>query len=707
MKQLIISILIALILLLHTHATRAQDSTLAAVTVTAAKPYIIQRTDKIIVNVAQSPLAAGGNMYEAVKRVPGIVDAQGLQFRGRQVTVYMDDKPVRLSGEELQSYLSAMPAGTVDRIEVIPHPTSRYEANGGVVINIISAKSKDFGANGVFTAGVGAGKYGRYNSGLTLNFRSEKLSLYTSYDLQYTKMRNNSTTTRRFNDTYQVFEDQSALSQSYSHTFKTGFDYTINKNSSFGMLVRGSLNNRNKDINNLSHQYYINQQSDTFSTTTTINHNQYFTPAVNLYYKIKNLTINADLFNYAKDWKDNFSTRFMDASNKEYRTPYLLKDNSPARNISGSLSADYSSRLGTIQYETGLKAILTRTDNNVAWEIYNGNSWTNDTTHTNHFIYDENIYSAYLNLNRTLGKLNIQAGLRAEHTYTKGNSVTLKQEKTSRYTNLFPNLNLTYAQSANHQFSFSYSRNIERYGFSIVNPFIIYQSQYSYYQGNPDIKPCFYHNFELSWACRNEWMASFGYSYYQDVPAEIYKKDPNGKAMVVTYDNVSSAAQLTLNLTWTKSLLKGRLSTSNTFGGLHAGYHAPASTGLNNTSYTAYLSSNNRILFNHGWKAEVNANYYSPMAVGAYSFLSQFDMGAGLSKSILKNKGTLALNVTDIFNTGKRRYTAASFGTTSVTRDNAETRFIKLIFTYKFGNSHVKPIHTRQTGLEDIKDRMN
>jgi len=715
--QIIPTILAAFILLLNTHTIQAQDSTahkamdsarqLQTVSVTAVTPFIIQRTDKVIVNIAQSPLAAGGNVYEAVKRVPGIIDLQGLQFRGRQVTVYMDDKRVRLTGEELQNYLSAMPANTVDRIEVLPHPSSRYEANGGIVVNIISAKSKDFGINGVLTAGGGAGNYGRYNTGLSLNYRSPGLSLYGSYDLLNTKTRNGSKISRSFNDAYQIFENQSTLSTGTSHTFKTGFDYTINKNSSVGMLVRGSLSGRTRNTTDLSRQHYYIQTLDSFSDVTTVNRPQYFTPAVNLYYKIKDLTINADYFSYAKDWKDDFTTRYTDAYAMEYRAPYLLRDNSPARNKTKSLSADYSIHAGNVSYEAGAKAILTRTDNDVAWETYNNGSWINVPTRSNHFIYSENIYAAYLTLARTFGKFNVQAGLRTEHTYTNGNSITLKKETTNRYTNLFPSLNVAYSPSASHQLSFSYSRNIERYGFSIVNPFIIYQSQYAYYQGNPNIKPSFYHNLELSWAYHNEWMASFGYSHYVQTPAEIYKKDPGGNAMISTYDNVSSADQLTVNITWTKSLLRGHLSTSNTFGGLHAGYHAPDSTGLNNTSYTAYLSSNNRILLGHGWKAEVNMNYYSPMAIGAYRFRPQFEMGAGLSKSIMKNKGALTLNVTDILNCSKRRYTTSSFGVASTTRDNTETRFVKLVFTCKFGNSQVKAARTRQTGIEEIKNRMN
>ncbi|HEY8971555.1 MAG TPA: hypothetical protein VIM64_20775, partial [Puia sp.] len=101
MKQLI-----AALLLLFTHTIQAQvDSAkqLQAVSVTAAAPFIIQRTDKVVINVTQSPIATGGNAYEAIKRAPGITDIQGLQFRGRQISVYIDDKPVRLDGEELKN----------------------------------------------------------------------------------------------------------------------------------------------------------------------------------------------------------------------------------------------------------------------------------------------------------------------------------------------------------------------------------------------------------------------------------------------------------------------------------------------------------------------------------------------------------------------------------------------------------------------------
>jgi hypothetical protein len=72
----------------------------------------------------------------------------------------------------------------------------------------------------------------------------------------------------------------------------------------------------------------------------------------------------------------------------------------------------------------------------------------------------------------------------------------------------------------------------------------------------------------------------------------------------------------------------------------------------------------------------------------------------------MTGKATLSLNVTDLLNTAKRRYSAASYGTLAVTDNRAETRFVKLTFVYRFGNTGIKTSRPRRTGLEEIKRRM-
>jgi len=66
---------------------------LKTVTVNTAKPFITQTTDKIILNIAESPLSAGSNAYEALLRAPGVMElGNTLPFRAKTVAVWVDGK---------------------------------------------------------------------------------------------------------------------------------------------------------------------------------------------------------------------------------------------------------------------------------------------------------------------------------------------------------------------------------------------------------------------------------------------------------------------------------------------------------------------------------------------------------------------------------------------------------------------------------------
>ncbi|MCG2617513.1 TonB-dependent receptor [Terrimonas sp. NA20] len=684
-----------------------EQKEMAGVTVSSAKPFILQKNDRITVNVSQSPIVAGGNAYDAVKKAPGVTDFQNLQFRGKNVTVYINDKPARLGGEELKNYLSSMPANTVERVEVIPNPSAKYEANGGPVINIILAKSKDLGTNGILTTGAGAGRYPRLNSGLSVNHRTADLNIYGSYDLLQNKTRSVIRADRSFNPLFSVSDEQRSFDELQSHSAKAGLDYTINKRSSAGVLVRGVFTDKNKFSKNMSET-----TRDSSSLVTSEGQSDVSTIATNVYYKTKigktgDLSVNADYFDYGKTRKDQFTTRYYDAKQSEYAAPYRLRASAPADNKIGSFSADYLFSAGKIRYEAGAKAVMTRTDNTSDWEKNANGSWEDDVQRSNRFIYKENVYAAYVSASGSKGKFDVEAGLRMEYTDASGHSVTLKQENSNDYISLFPSLTVSFNESEKQQYSFSYRRRIERFGFDIVNPFIVYQNQYAFYQGNPFIKPSFSDNLSLGWTYGNEWMASIDYGHFTDALAEVYKKAGNGEAMISTFENIASADQLSLNVSYTKSLFNGKLTTSNTLGGLYAKYNAPAGTDLSNAALAVFLSSSNMVSIGKIWRGELSAAYYSPMQFGAYQFRSQFFASLGFSRTLLDKKATLGVSLTDIFNSNKQRYNVSSYGVQSVNKSMPETRFIKLNFTYRFGNKNVKAAKNRQTGIDEMKKRMS
>ena len=692
-------------------AMTQQPKTLNGVVVIASKPLITMRSDKIIVNVEQSPMAASENIYQTIKRSPGVMDMQGLKLRGKTVTVYVNGRPLRLAGQELENYLSAIPANTVESLELMPNPSAKYEASGAAIINIVLAKNKNLGTNGTLNVGTGVGHHLLYNGGVSLNYRTEKFNVYGSYDYMHSRTDAENTTTRYISQGLTVNDLQSVNNNLNSHTYKLGFDQTLSKRSSWGMLIRGNFNQKETDMNNNSLLSGTALKDDSSSRLFRENTSRIHTPSANVYFKTligkqKNeLSFNADYFNYDKNWNNNMLVRFYDENKMEYGTPQLVRSLSPANNQVLSFNGDYSFKVTKLKFETGVKSIFTKTDNDLLWETFNQNNWEKDNNRSNRFIYKENIHAAYLNGYRSYGKFDLQAGLRAEYTENEGNSVTLQQIKKNDYISFFPSLSVGFNLSEKQQYSASYSRKIERFGFDIVNPFLVYQSQYQYYQGNPAIRPSYSHNVDLSWMYNNSWMANISYSKYKDALAEVYRKDENN-ITIGSFDNVSGATQVLAGLSYNKGFLNGKIYTSVNLNGLYAKYNAGTTTNLDNSTIAIMASNSTIYKPADTWKTELSISYSSPWRFGAYDFKSQFYMGMGVSKTILQKKGTLTLNVSDIFNTNKSRYQIESYNVLANQRNNPETRFLKLTFSYKFGNQQVKAARNRRTSMDEMKNRM-
>ncbi len=686
--------------------------TLQTVTITAAKSFVVQKNGNIVLNVAESPIAAGGRVYDVLKRAPGVTIQNGeLQFRGKKVTVLLDGRHTNLDGEQLNNLLTTMVANGIATIELIPNPSARYDAKGGAVINIISAKNKKFGINGSVTAGIGGGFYGRYNGGLGLNYRNQRINAFGNYDYQHQQYYSDVYSNRSLNNLASISESTYAVTRRDNHSFKGGFEYAFDSRHTIGVLVRGVVGIGHKSSGILSALHNGGDMADSFSRSGMRNYSRIATPSINIYYKAildssgRELNLNADYFTYNKNWNDDFTTRYYDPKGQEYTTALLLRDQSPARNTVRAFSADYSHPFKGGKLEGGLKTTFTTTDNDIRWEQQVGGAWETDTGKTNHFIYRENILAAYMSLGKTLNKWGFQGGLRVEQTNTTGDLVTKQIVDHRNYFNIFPTAAVTYDPSENHSFSFSYRKSIQRFQFDVVNPFIAYQSQYSYYQGNPAIRASIAHNFEISHAFKNQLFSSIGYAHYTDALAEVFRNGPVAGSVISSSENVGTVDAVSANISWSKSLLKGKWSTTNSVSTFYGKYNTPQKE-QNDARVTANISSENIVLLPKGFKAEVYASYTSPMIIGVFRIQSVYSVDLGLSKSILQGKGNIAFNVSDVFNTDRSRYEVRSFGIQSFYRVKKESRFIKLVFTCKFGNRNVKVNSNRKTGVENESRRM-
>lgn len=698
----------------QTPAAKKDTQNLKAVTVSAAKPFITQSRDKIILNVSESPTSAGTTAYDVLLRAPGVLaDASGnIQVKGQSVNVYIDGRPSNLTNEELKNMLTGMSSAGIDKIEIIGNPSARYDAHGGAVINIKTIKSKNYGTNGVFNAGAGFNRYGRANTGISLNHRTEKVNVYGSYDFMYNSQAYNNTSIRYISPELTIRENELNIRERNNHSYKLGVDYDISKRTSIGFLARGYTNFRDLSVKNTS--TLTTPSADTVSTVHTNGYARFFNPSANAYLRTtldkagkKELVLNADYFQFQKTWRDDYITAFFDEKLTEYKPQSLLRDNSPGDNTITSFTADYSQPWKKGKLELGLKTNFTTTDNDVNWENKTETGWKTDEGKTNRFIYKENINAAYASYSRAFKKYSITAGLRAEQSNTKGTSVTLNQTNSRSYFNVFPNLSIGYNKSLKQQFSLAYRKSIVRYGFDFVNPFIIYQSQYSYSQGNPYLTPQINHTVEFSHVYNFKLFTSLSYTRATNSLAPVYRQDPATNLLVSSYENLAGNDVLVLTTTYNKTFFK-KWTSVNTLGGFYVKYRfAGPALGSDNSTVTAFLSSNNIISLPKKFTLEVTGTYRSPFASGIYRMNPMFFVNAGISKPVAKGQGSIKLNAQDIFQSLKIENTVKNYQSvngvfTSVTG----TRYVNLAFTWKFGNKAVKATRVRKSNIEEERTRM-
>lgn len=686
---------------------------LQGITVSSKKPFVVISADKTTLNVAQSAIAAGSNVYDIIKKAPGIAEqGDALLLKGKSVKVLINGRPSNLSGEDLKNYLSSMPGTTVEKVELLPNPSSRYDAQGGSVINIVLAKSKTLGTNYTATIGAGTGKFIKANTGLDVNHRSKKINIYGSYNFVHSREYSSGNSTR-------YLADGSISSAEYgerdrnSNNYRVGLDYEISKRSTAGFLLNGYFNSRKREADNTALLHHNNNPEDSLSKVHTNSKVYLNGPTVNLFYKTKldskgrELALNADYMNFHKTWDDAFTNRYFNGKGLEYIQPSFISNSSPSNINVYAFTADYVQPSKKGKWEAGIKSSYTIADNAVNWQTNTGSGWVNDEGKTNRFIYKEWVNAGYLNYGTIIRKWDIQAGLRAELTHTSGNSVTLQQLHNNDYLNLFPNLSVQFNKNDNNQFGFSYRKSIYRYGFSYVNPFIVYQNRYAYSKGNPFIKPELSDNLELSYTFKQAYSVSLNYTHGRRSLGEVYLQG-DSNVTISSYGNYKSSDIVYISLSANQPIGKHWTTSINPMAGymtLNSSSDAITATANKNVLVTQ-VNWMNSFTFKKGWNAEMSLMYLSPFQYGSYKTKTLFSTDLGVSKTLLKGKGSLKLAVSDIFNTLAYNKDVDYAGVITTVRQKEESRFVNMVFRYKFGNSNVKGRTQRTSKLSDIQGRI-
>ena len=674
---------------------------LDAVIVLSKKPFIEQQIDKTVVNVQADITAASSNAFEILQKAPGIniTGEDVINMSGKAgVNILIDGRPTQMGNKELANFLRSMPGSTIEKIELITNPSSRFDAQGNAgIINIRLKKNKLKGTNGNVNLAYTQNVNYRSNAAVAVNHRSGKINAFANVSVNNNKQHTNGYINRNVtvNNIVKNFNNTTVdMDRNVSQNIRAGVDFYLNKKNTFGVLF---TNNGNCNPFNTPGNTLIGSNGIIDSSLQTTNDNIYKNRRynTNLNYRYEDtlgneLNIDADYTYFKNTNLTNLGTAFLNKTGAQYN--FTANNLDVATNINiYALKADYIKQLKSIKtkIETGVKLSNVTTKNDLFATALTGSTIKADTGRSNTFKYNETVYAAYVNVGRQIKKFEYQIGVRVENAVINGTSTDLKNTRINNpdtnYVNIFPTAFVSYKPNDKNMFAASYSKRINRPDYQTLNPFETIYDIYTSEKGNPFLKPQYTNNFELKYTYRYALNFAVGYNHTTDYSQTITTQ--TGQQTQATTDNIGTLDNAYINISAPLPITKWWEGYANVTGFLNH-YKGVLPNGILNEKafgFNYYIQNNFKL--GKGWSTQLSSWFNAATREAIFKTRSLGSLDAAVKKNILKEKGSIRLTVTDIFNTQQWRQSVQFANMDFTYRRKWESRGVRLQFSWSFGKT--------------------
>jgi outer membrane receptor protein involved in Fe transport len=513
--------------------------TVDAIIVTGASPNGFRSDiDRKSYGVASDLQTTTGSVSDALRNIPSVeVDPQGnVSLRGdANVTILLDGKPSgQFKGASAGQALQAMPADSIERVEVITNPSAEFSPEGAAgIINLISKKVRKPGGSG--SARLSLGDAGRRRIGLTGAYNSDKLTLSAEAD------GGNDPQPVAGQDDRQVLDGRGhviATSQNVNGSetnvdlwsARVGVDYDADKT----LRLSGEARFSHFDIDSRFHQAFQGEDSTGVVNEAYVaggrgtfgrgDRELQATARRTFAGDDHTLTVNLDRerLNEERDLGNTQAVSVPAPSDVFFGTrTFNILTRSQAK-------ADYVRPMpGEGKLKLGLD--LRADDNSYDTAGRRGTSEAAagpDAGQTNLFLYKQTVSAAYATYEQPFGDWTLLGGLRLEAVDRHLDQVTVGQTRRHRDSGAYPSLHLADKLSDAQQLTFSYSRRIQRPAPEDLNSFRTESDPVNFRAGNPDLKAQTTDSFEAGYQYRT------GGSYY--LTTLYYRRNEHGVTDVVT-----------------------------------------------------------------------------------------------------------------------------------------------------------------------------
>ncbi len=725
---------------------------LSQVEIVGTRTQLQMDVDKKTFLVNEGAASVGVSATDVLRDIPTVdVDIDGnVSLRNNEnVEVFINGRSVGLSGEAQGELLEQFPAGSIEKIEVITNPSSKYSAEGSAgIINIVLKEDAPAGIFGNVSAGLSYPSNGKIggNLGASLNITKGKWTILTSLGYQRRTFRGSS-----YIDREQYLKRDSLLADTVfnitnggrnfiinSYFARLGVDYKINDKNRIGLSGVLSLGKtkRDEDIDYQFGKVLRGEHIDTSYSYRTVNgespRNMYSVKFdyTHIFDKEQELSFLIQTSSNSQDNTNNyFQSRYDMMDNLiNYSEQQQTNDRTIRKN---QFAIDYTSPVGKLsKLELGVNIDLTNERNDVeAFERSNAsNPFTRRDNLTNDFEYKQNVYAWYGMWSGKVKRLGYKLGLRGELSdisWIQHN--TGASDDLASYGNLFPSLFLSYNASENDELQISAIRRISRpRGFRLnPNPNMSDSTTITY--GNPDLHPEEAFSGEFNYLHTTPkghvYTVSAYYKFTDDVVEQYsWTEMADEKAILKsTFANLNRSHSTGFELI---AKNKFKVLTFTTNANLYYYNLVGGETSIEVVGDDGVLRSRNLTLRQRGgwsWNLKENLefrlpkaitgqltlNYRSPRVSAQGKSMNTFGMNLGLKRQFLNKKLSLAFNVRDITNSNKFNTETWSDSFHQISKSTRNGRTFNLNATYSFGNNKNKGDKKGKDGRSDIDNDMN
>ncbi|MAI23741.1 MAG: hypothetical protein CL828_06760 [Crocinitomicaceae bacterium] len=660
--------------------------------------------DRRVFKVGNDLSAAGGTASELLVNVPSVaVDIDGnVSLRGSsQVQILIDGRPSGLTGAAQNAFLEQIPASSIDRVEVITNPSAKYDPDGMAgILNIILKKNKLRGFHGQGQATPGTG--GNHNASLSLNYKNERFSVFSSASWNHRDM-------FRAGETYR--ELTGLDSSSITDQVRNGNQIRTSLNGRLGMEWYPSQSevigwNINVNQNNRSYNNLL-ENREAWDTGATYHTDRFSTEGSNG----QGWDVDG---NYRKEF-DNNPKHVLSAqirhSRSESRSDEFIEE-SARQSDSEAMTVDtniqMNSSIRTVaqldfekplvndgRWEWGWKSNLSIKDDRFEYLASDTAIWqegilvpVNPSAAAFDFTYREDVHAIYTTLGRKYGVYGVQGGLRLEQVFTEA-LWEGDQSFSNDYFSVYPSFNLSKQRNDEVSWIASYSRRINRPRGRSVTPFIDDSDSRNIRTGNPELLPEYTNSMEIGHQWTRNRM-SITTSLFWKVTNDIIQRYSS-----INEQGVRTSSWINQGQRQNEGLeiiamapLPGRGQARFTA----SLYHLQNSVGevefandATGWSYNLNFFANQSLGGDGQWKWQINGMYNGPSVTPQGQFNGYAFMDANIQRTLMDGDLTLTLKLSDVFDTREWSYLSEFANLYQDNRFKRESRNLFLTATWKIG----------------------